>query len=236
MGSAPYVGDRAAGRLCCTWHVTPIYLCMRSPSAKAQLSRVQEYRPFAPAPKPPQRLPGRTSRGFPGGRKSVAISPAPACIVEALEEVPPSAAGSGRRAAADAGFSGTSTPARCSKERPRARFSTRCACPPAAPAALERARLRRSVSCSATVRLILYSETRALRGGVGLAGESLLYLTAINWFGRGRHMTTGFIDASGVDVDREVRLLPRRWVPPPTAVWARDPRIKTSGAGASQAR
>jgi hypothetical protein len=32
-----------------------------------------------------------------------------------------------------------------------------------------------------------------------------LYLTAINWFGRGRHMTTGFIDASGVDVESKKR-------------------------------
>lgn len=39
----------------------------------------------------------------------------------------------------------------------------------------------------------------ALGVGFGFASESLLYLTAINWFGRGRHMASGFIDAPWVD-------------------------------------
>ena len=122
-----------------------------------------------------------------------------------------------------------------------ARYSSRgerllaFACPDG-PARRARSLGRRSVSCSATCASSFLLQLAALRGGVRLAGESLLYLTAINWFGRGRHMTTGFIDASGVDLDCEVRLLPGRWVPPRRTEWARDPRIKTSRAGASQAR
>jgi hypothetical protein len=57
----------------------------------------------------------------------------------------------------------------------------------------------------------------------GLASESLLYLTAINWFGRGRHMASGFIDASRGDVEFETR--------PFRAGWASD-----LGASPSRAR
>jgi hypothetical protein len=69
-----------------------------------------------------------------------------------------------------------------------------------------------------------FCRTRALGREVRPARESLLYLTAINWFGRGRHMTTGFIDASGVDVESRRR---SSWIE-----WAGDPGTNLSRAGA----
>ena len=49
-------------------------------------------------------------------------------------------------------------------------------------------------------------------------------------------MMTGFIDASGVDVDCEMRLQPAGWALPRGAERARDPRVKPSRACAPQAR